>query len=186
MDLRWDKGKKERQDLRVTWGLLSTSCPCPWNNTASFPLALSQTGLCFIILPTLKSLLLRRLSRVIDNADALVSKAVLQVGLELMFQQEASVFPGMAEIKWKVRLKAWPPLVPKVACNFSQDGRLPFPELIIFICWTSSNSGNYILPYPNAPGKFSPFDVFLQSLVSVAFFALDTAFFPKRFFFFLP
>ena len=28
---------------------------------------------------------------------------------------------------------------------------------LILVCWPSSSSGNYILPDPNPPGKFSPF-----------------------------
>lgn len=65
---------REGKGLRATREFLSTTCLCFWNSTASLPLSLWHGGPRFIILPTLKSLLLPRLSRVIDNADALVSE----------------------------------------------------------------------------------------------------------------
>lgn len=108
----WE-GRGQR-DLRATKEFLSRTCQCFWNTTCSLPLSYSHTGLCFIILPTLKSLLLPRLSWVIYNADASLSNAVLQVRWKGEFQQGATVLPGVAEIKCSVNIKhrPWPPLVP--------------------------------------------------------------------------
>lgn len=53
---------------------------------------------------------------------------------------------------------------------------------LILVCWPSSSSGNYILPDPNPPGKFSPF-VCLLVIFFFKFlwcFALDMAFFLQR------
>lgn len=172
--------REKRDKFESHWELLQTSCPCLWNSASSLPLSLSHTGLHFIILPTLKSLLLPSLSRVIDNADALVSKSVLQVSLELMFQQGATVFPEMAEIKWNIKFRPWPPLVPRACLELLTGWKLPISALIL-ASWPSSSSGNYSLPYPNPLGRFSPF-VCLLAVLSFCGIVLLIQHFPEEIF----
>lgn len=47
---------------------------------------------------------------------------------------------------------------------------------LILVCWPRSSSGNYVLPHPKCPGRFSPFVSSCSFLVFVAYLFLTHRF----------